>query len=157
MVDRTAGDLEKMRDRIAAWFDNGMDRLSGVYKRKTQLWSFATALIIAAAFNANAIDIIKALWVQPMLARTIGPSANLKPADALVVLQGLGFPIGWSDAALKRLGSLGGFEMLAGWLIVALAALFGAPFWFDMLQQFVRLKGSGPSPAEKQSGAGAAA
>jgi hypothetical protein len=50
-----------------------------------------------------------------------------------------------------------GLEILAGWFLTAVATLFGAPFWFDMLQQFVRLKGSGPSPAEKQSGAGAAA
>jgi hypothetical protein len=36
-----------------------------------------------------------------------------------------------------------------GWLITAFAALFGAPFWFDVLQSVIRLKGSGPSPAEK--------
>jgi len=47
--------------------------------------------------------------------------------------------------------------MVAGWLITAFAALFGAPFWFDTLQQFVRLKGSGPSPLEKQNNTGAAA
>ena len=35
------------------------------------------------------------------------------------------------------------------WLITAIATLFGAPFWFDALQQITRLKGSGPSPAEK--------
>jgi hypothetical protein len=38
---------------------------------------------------------------------------------------------------------------IVGWLIVAFATLFGAPFWFDALQSFVRLKGNGPSPAEK--------
>jgi hypothetical protein len=50
-----------------------------------------------------------------------------------------------------------GLGLLVGWLLTAVATLFGAPFWYDLLQQFVRLKGSGPSPAEKQSGAGAPA
>jgi hypothetical protein len=47
--------------------------------------------------------------------------------------------------------------MLAGWLLSGLSALFEAPFWFDTLQQVARLKGSGPSPAEKKSGDSAAA
>jgi hypothetical protein len=47
-------------------------------------------------------------------------------------------------------------EVALGWLITAFATLFGAPFWFDTLQRIVRLKGSGPSPAEKQAGTAAA-
>lgn len=42
-----------------------------------------------------------------------------------------------------------------GWLITALASLFGAPFWFDALQQIIRLKGAGPSPSEKGTNAAA--
>jgi hypothetical protein len=154
-VDQTAGDLGKMRDNIAAWFDNSMDRVGGVYKRRTQLWSFAIALIIAAALNVSAVGVGEALWLRPMLARTIGPTTGLNPAGALTLLETLGFPIGWSDAAFNNLQTWNGLEMLAGWLITATATLFGAPFWFDMLEQFVRLKGSGPSPAEKRTGAGA--
>jgi hypothetical protein len=154
-VDQTAGDLGKMRDNIAAWFDNSMDRVGGVYKRKTQLWSFAIALIIAAALNVSAVGVGEALWLQPMLARTIGPTTGLNPGAALALLETLGFPIGWSDAAFRNLQTWNGLEMLAGWLITATATLFGAPFWFDMLEQFVRVKGSGPSPAEKRTGAGA--
>lgn len=154
-VDQTAGDLGKMRDNIAAWFDNSMDRVGGVYKRRTQLWSFAIALIIAAALNVSAVGVGEALWLRPMLARTIGPTTGLNPGAALALLETLGFPIGWSDAAFQNLHTWNGLEMLAGWLITATATLFGAPFWFDMLEQFVRLKGSGPSPAEKRTGAGA--
>ncbi|HZK89300.1 MAG TPA: hypothetical protein VFC56_04055 [Stellaceae bacterium] len=43
------------------------------------------------------------------------------------------------------------WSRIGGWLITAFATLFGAPFWFDALQQLVRLKGSGPSPAEKKA------
>jgi hypothetical protein len=155
IFDRTAGNLVKMRDELAAWFDNSMDRVGGVYKRKTQIWSFSIALIIAVALNVSSIAVGKALWLQPMLARTLGPTPNMTPTNALTLLESLGFPIGWSQAALKDLGGWNGLEMFAGWIITAAATLFGAPFWFDLLEQFVRLKGSGPSPAEKRSGTGA--
>jgi hypothetical protein len=155
IVDHTAGDLGKMRDELAAWFSNSMDRIGGNYKRKTQAWSFAIALIIAIALNVSAFSVGEALWLRPMLAKTIGPTTELKPVASLELLESLGLPIGWSDAAVEKLESWNGLEVLAGWLITATATLFGAPFWFDMLEQFVRLKGSGPSPAEKRTGAGA--
>jgi hypothetical protein len=155
IFDQTAGNLGKMRDELAAWFDNSMDRVGGVYKRKTQIWSFWIALIIAMALNVSSIGLGQALWLRPMMAKTIGPTPGMTPADALTVLENLGFPIGWSHKAFENLRTWNGLEMLAGWLITAAATLFGAPFWFDMLQQFVRLKGSGPSPADKISGSGA--
>lgn len=157
IVDRSAGDLAKIRDQIADWFDNSMDRVSGVYKRKTQLWSLTIALILAGLLNISAVGVGRALWQQPMLARTIAPSANLKPVDALAELEKLDPPIGWTDSRFRSLKSSIGLEMVLGWLITGVATLFGAPFWFDALERIVRLKGSGPSPAEKRSGGGAAA
>jgi hypothetical protein len=68
-------------------------------------------------------------------------------------------PIGWTDEDLKDLHTRGWpfLIMIGGWVIAAIATLFGAPFWFDTLQQIIRLKGAGPSPAEKQEKTGAAA
>jgi hypothetical protein len=39
---------------------------------------------------------------------------------------------------------------LFGWLITALAASLGAPFWFETLQRFVNIRGNGRLPAEVQ-------
>jgi hypothetical protein len=50
-----------------------------------------------------------------------------------------------------------GLDLIVGWLITAVATLFGTPFWFDALQQTISLKGAGPSPAEKKANTGAAA
>jgi hypothetical protein len=144
-----------MRDEVANWFDNGMDRVSGVYKRKTQLWTFLIALATVATLNVSAVEVGRALWQRPMLAKTIAPEKNLVPAEALRRLQALDLPIGWTRIRLESIRSLGGIEMLLGWLITAITTLFGAPFWFDALERIVRLKGSGPSPAEKKSGTGA--
>ena len=157
IYDRTAGDAGRMRDAIAAWFDNGMDRVGGAYKRKTQRWSLIFAVVIAAACNVDTIAVSRALWQQPMLARTITASENPTLRAAALQLEQLDLPVGWTCERFKRLLSPSGVEMVVGWLITALATLFGAPFWFDALQQFVRLKGSGPSPLEKQTNTGAAA
>ncbi len=45
MADRASGDLNKLRAEISEWFDDGMDRVSGIYKRRIQVWSFVIALL----------------------------------------------------------------------------------------------------------------
>jgi hypothetical protein len=157
IYDRTEGNVTRMRSEIAAWFDNGMDRVGGIYKRQTQLWSFVIAAGLAAAWNIDTIAFSRALWQQPMLARTIASTDNPMSRDAVLKLAQLQLPIGWTCERFHQLATLTGIEMVAGWLITAFATLFGAPFWFDTLQQFVRIKGSGPSPLEKQNRTGAAA
>jgi hypothetical protein len=163
MIDRSKSDVDRLRDELAAWFDNAMDRVSGAYKRMTQLIGFITALLLCIALNIDAINVAKALWVQPMLARSIDGSKFANAEDAFTKLRNLQLPIGWSappqpapsttEAAARSVG----ISVILGWLITALASLFGAPFWYDALQSFVRIKGAGPSPAEKTRGAGAAA
>jgi hypothetical protein len=37
---------------------------------------------------------------------------------------------------------------VVGWLLTASTALFGAPFWFDLMQRVVRMRGTGARPEE---------
>jgi hypothetical protein len=46
MVDRSGGDIERVKCDLAEWFDNGMDRLSGAFKRWTQVLTFVIALLV---------------------------------------------------------------------------------------------------------------
>jgi hypothetical protein len=157
VVDRTAGDLGRLRDELAAWFDNGMDRVSGAYKRKTQAWSFVIALIMTAILNVSAIDVGRALWQQPIISRTIAANPNQTLAQALKQLDELGntgIPIGWTEANRATFCSIRGIWTTVGWVVTAIATLFGAPFWFDALQRIVRLRSAGPSPAEKRPDSG---
>jgi hypothetical protein len=175
IIDRADGDEKKIRAELSTWFDNSMDRVSGAYKRWTQLWSFVLAFLIAAALNISTIDVAKQLWKQPIDAKAIaGVSDQGKLPDYLSTLDQM--PIGWpspganpaaaangADASTNvfaffwRWPTEWGWVRIFGWLITAFATLFGAPFWFDLLQQIVRLKGSGPSPQEKAAGTGASA
>jgi hypothetical protein len=168
-IARNAGfDVNLMQNEIKNWFDNAMDRISGVYKRWTQLWHFLIALGLAIMLNISTIHVAKILWQQPIdtkAVENVGNKDKIPDAEtAFQVLDKLPLPIGWYNyrpAGPQATAPTGPYledapEMVLGWLITAVAALFGAPFWFDLLQQIIRLKGAGPSPKEKQEGAAAA-
>jgi len=151
IIDRTSGDLGRVRDELARWFDNGMDRVSGAYKRKTQAWSFVIALITIAILNVSAIDVGRALWQQPIISRTIAANPNQTLAQALKQLDELGntgIPIGWTEANRVTFRSTRGIWTVVGWVVTAIATLFGAPFWFDLLKKFVNLRQTGLPPDE---------
>jgi hypothetical protein len=145
IVERAGGNINRIRDDIAAWFDNGMERVAGVYKRKTQMWSFIIAIVLAIVLNIDTVAIAKALWHQPMMIKAIAaPPSGLTATDALKEFEQIGLPYGWDNGKFAQLGSnLNWLYALAGWLITAIATLFGAPFWFDALQKFVQIRGAG--------------
>jgi hypothetical protein len=180
LVNRSAGDIDRIKTQLADWFDNAMDRLSGAFRRLTQVLTFIIALLFAVAVNLDSIKVATLLWEQPALAEKLKwPALDTKiTADAkteedaireVTNLMEAGLPIGWAkDHFLDVTDNQGVWQpiweasssvwsrSLLGWIITAIAALFGAPFWFDTLQSVVRLKGTGPSPNEKAQGRAAA-
>lgn len=163
IAHRTSGDLGRMKDEIAAWFDNAMDRISGSYKRWSQRLNFWIALALAILLNISTIHVAKVLWQQPIDTKIISNVTKvlqpIKVDVALETLNHLQLPIGWSqysrgDAPIMWMDL---WDMIIGWLITAFAALFGAPFWFDLLQRVIRLKAAGPSPTEKATDSAASA
>ncbi len=142
---RASGKIENVHAELATWFDSGMDRLSGNYKRRSQLYCFIIALAIAILFNIDSFHLLTTLWQHPAIAAGITPPASSAdiPWDMLMSL-----PIGWSNGttftnAVSAILSI----KFAGWLVTASVSLFGAPFWFDLLQKLVNLRGTGNKPA----------
>ena len=77
-----AGDPDKLRARIEEWFDDAMDRLSGIYKRFAQYFLLTLGLVIAATLNINSVHMAIALWNQPALrAQIIAQVAAKVPAS----------------------------------------------------------------------------
>ena len=141
--DRADGKIENIEGALAHWFDAGMNRVSGAYKRQAQLFTFLIALVIAGAFNVDSFHLFKTLWLHPGAAASIGAgSANGGAKQALDALFTL--PVGW-DHAPESAGA--GLLLFCGWLVTAISVLFGAPFWFDLLQRLVNLRGTGRKPA----------
>jgi hypothetical protein len=145
---RTGGDLDKIRDELADWFDASMDSISGTYKRKTEVWSFVVGLTLAVGLNFSLFAFETSLWRQPMIERMM-PTTTITAGDALQFVSNMQLPLGWTLERLQRLLRVDGIGIAAGWLMTALTTVFGAPLWFDGLQQIARLKGSGPSPAKR--------
>jgi hypothetical protein len=56
------------------------------------------------------------------------------------------FLIGWLEGP-KPHDWRSWYIAIASWIVVAGATLFGASFWFDILQRLTHLKGTGREPA----------
>ena len=135
--------VEALNQRLADWFDSAMERASGAYKRRAQAWTFGIALLVALVFNIDSVFLLRALWSRPALTAGIGsPGAQPEVASLLQQMQVL--PVGWTGRHYDT--AFDWFAAIAGIFVTAITALFGAPFWFDALQQLVRLRGTGAKP-----------
>mgnify|MGYP000017531956 CR=1 FL=1 len=138
------GDLARLQAGIAGWFDSAMERVSGAYKRKSLMVSLALSLLLAILFNIDSIHLFRTLWQQPALAAQLRMPAPVLDQQTINMLFTL--PIGWQSfppaADAKFLLTV------AGWLLTASTALFGASFWFDLLQRVIQMRGTGNKPAE---------
>jgi hypothetical protein len=145
IYQRAGGNLPAFQDGLAGWFDSSMERISGSYKRRSLLVSLLLSLLVAILFNIDSIHLIRALWQHPAVAAQLvaAPSTvDQQTIDALFSL-----PIGWSTfpPVFNQEFAL----QVVGWMLTASTALFGAPFWFDLLQRTMQLRGTGAKPEPK--------
>ena len=141
---RAGGDLQHFQALLADWFDGAMERVSGTYKRRSQLICVLITLVLAILFNIDSIHLFRTLWQHPMLVAQLGAApGTLDDPHMIDALWNL--PIGWQDYPPANTSAL--LLKLVGWLLTASSALFGAPFWFDMLQRLVKVRGTGDKPA----------
>lgn len=209
--------LEKVAAKLEGWFDDSMDRVSGWYKNRVQVWTIVIASLVTILVNADTIQIAQKLMINPALrdkivqeAKAANPGAD-QTAPTLTTQQkaDLSSLTGWTeefrifhrldacaDQSLRGAGlseadcraqsdeqastnanpkfvaawnsfafpgtRLSGALLfpwlwtvipshLAGWILTAIAASLGAPFWFDTLNKFMNIRASGTSPNEKGS------
>jgi hypothetical protein len=168
-IDSAQGDLDAARANIEAWYDSGMERVAGWYKRSTQWVIFWIALVIVVAGNFNTITIAAYLYRNDAARSAIVERAQLAVADPEFLdrsytqtkqdLAALELPIGWSKGWRVTQGGDAAqlFKIwddvllpILGWLLTAIAATLGAPFWFDLLKRVMvvraTVKPSGESP-----------
>jgi hypothetical protein len=157
------GNLDALRTGIASYFDDAMDRVSGVYKQYLKWISLCVGLFIVALLNADSIAVGTSLWKDASLraqmvesAKSVlasSPSEACKDTDIAKKLNCLEheirpLPLGWyawPDSSWQW------FWKIIGLFLSALAVSLGAPFWFDLLSKFVNIRGSGPPPERTTS------
>lgn len=176
LIDGTQTDVGQVQLAIEGWFEDAMDRVSGWYKRKTQVWTVIVAAAIVLLSNADTLQIARRLWQDPVLRATVveeaknraqkpRPSVNVEYPDPddptnpqVTSNEGntvspeekalLGQVLGW-EGALQDSSKRAWMERVLGWFLSILAVCLGAPFWFDLLNKFVHVRSAGKSPDEK--------
>jgi hypothetical protein len=67
ILGQVQGNIEEARSAIENWYNDGMDRVSGWYKRKSQMILLALAIIVTWLTNTDSILVAKTLWNSPTL------------------------------------------------------------------------------------------
>jgi len=160
-IDTSKGELDRAQANLEAWFNSAMDRLSGQYRRRSQLWILILSLIVSVAVNANTLTIIERLSADPALRQTLVEQAQQTTASAdagspASQLNEMGLPLGWAEgwpgpggnpqAKVPDAGAGWGWlwyyllHPIIGLLLTAFAVSLGAPFWFDALNKFIAMR-----------------
>jgi hypothetical protein len=169
LIDAAGDDITQARMNIEQWFNGGMDRVSGWYKRRKQKIILAIGLLVAIVVNVSSITVAKTLWSNQTLRESLAAVAQdyieaqnkIQPGEDprhrldrnVQQLESFGLPIGWTweqddPRSIKQLDPGIWLERVLGWLLTACAISFGAPFWFDLLNKFTVIR-STVKPHEK--------
>jgi hypothetical protein len=166
--------MTEFRKSLETWFDDSMQRVTGWYKRKTQVIILCLALPICFCLNVDTLAIASSLYTDPSLREAVVANAEAYVANAASEnataastnatlettynkvhdeLTGLNLPIGWTtDTTDPRHPATfwGWLLKIGGILITAFAVSMGAPFWFDLLNKLVNLRAAGNKPKKPE-------
>lgn len=116
--------LAQARQNVETWFNDGMDRLSGWYKRNAQKLAYAIGIGVAIFMNGDTVALAQQLWRDPVVREALvvqaqdmvnnNTSAPQLSTDQLNQLKnqfnGLNIPFGWvgTPIALDSSGGIAG-------------------------------------------------
>ncbi len=106
-IDGVEEELNQFKKAIEQWFDRGMDRAAGVYKRNSKGVAFLIGLLIAIATNADIFYIASRLSKDSVVRKVIFQQANqVQGSDDFQkldrALENISLPIGWSELNIKQ-------------------------------------------------------
>lgn len=101
--------LLKARKNVEKWFDDSMDRVSGVFKRYAQMMALIIGFIVALLLNVDSINLTLYLWREPSVRQVLVEQASnfelpqeqfvTDPEQAMQEFRkqfvGLNLPVGW--------------------------------------------------------------
>jgi hypothetical protein len=157
-IDTAQGNLDAARANVEAWYDSGMERVSSWYKRSTQSFLLAIALVVAGAGNINTITIANYLYNNETARAAIVERAKAAVANPDILQQSsdqtkkdlaeLQLPLGWANGPIAWTPPTSptppwwqqGLVTVFGCLLTAFAGTLGAPFWFDVLKRVMTIR-----------------
>ena len=159
LLQRAGGDARKFEVLAEEWFDDSMERVSGWYRRKVQLALTVIATCLVLALNVDTVQMVRNLWTDQAVRNAVVASATAEAgapraqpdirnvAETVESLEALEIPMGWRGQNDPRWDDWTWYpSKLLGLLMTVAALTLGAPFWFDVLSKFARLRASGAPP-----------
>lgn len=170
VIQSASDSLESVTQAVSSWADRSLTMLGEHYKRNIQILSFIVSLCVAGILNIDTVALVDRLYKDKELRSTVAEFAvrfaeqhdrnaietclNLSPderqktgtcknllelVDAIQLKNAnLGqLPIGWPASMTTYTPQA---RQTVGWLLTALAASLGAPFWFDLLTKLVNVR-----------------
>jgi hypothetical protein len=167
LLDSAQQDVDLARLRVENWYDDAMERVSGAYKRRAQVWIAVLGLGLCVGLNVDSLMIIRELWNDEALRTAVAAEAQkqaetpqamdkCKDKDLLncvtASIRSANMPpIGWAGDGVRALPESSGWLWKAlGILISSVAVAMGAPFWFDLLNKVVNLRLTGTPPPDSR-------
>lgn len=164
-ADAARDDVKLFGLELEKWFDRGMERATGVYKRNAKAVALLIGIATAVSINADSFHIATRLAVDPILRNSITQTADqlvaestgnfnqdLEQVQAAVnqALDEIPFPLGYNEVVVQQ-------QMVAeqswpipfvprrllGWLVSGFAISMGSTFWFSVLKKVVNVRNTG--------------
>jgi hypothetical protein len=154
-------DVKSLGTEIEAWFNRGMARSEGVYKRNAKAVSLLIGIAIAISLNADSLHMLDRLSRDPAIRSAISQAAEeISANDPVAIseleeqldnaLNELPIPIGYGQAVTgkQQAAQAAWFiplipRRLIGWIITGFAISMGSNFWFNLLKRVVDVKNTG--------------
>ncbi|HIK46381.1 MAG TPA: hypothetical protein IGR64_16095 [Leptolyngbyaceae cyanobacterium M65_K2018_010] len=164
-TEKSFNEIEQFGYEIEKWFNRGMERATGVYKRNAKAVALIIGIATAISINADSFHIATRLAKDSVLRSSITQTAeqlggettgdlnqNLTQVQAAVdqALSKIPFPLGYNDVVVKQ--QLAAEEdwpiplvqrRFLGWLVSGFAISMGSTFWFNVLRKVVNIRNSG--------------
>ncbi|HET6960423.1 MAG TPA: hypothetical protein VFI56_27740 [Vicinamibacterales bacterium] len=99
LLDEAADDTDRFRRNVEVWFNDGMDRVAGWYKRHTTAWQAAIGFLLAVALNVDALQIVRTLYRDPALRQSIASQAQAYANEPHPTLERRGLDFSSAPAA----------------------------------------------------------
>jgi hypothetical protein len=163
-ANEAQNDVEEFKKKLEAWFNETMDRVSGWYQRKIKLITLGIGFVVTILFNVDSIKIYKILstnnkvrgevivaaagYLDKTASFDVGAGSATaekfkellcEQIDPTVNVLGIGWPYDQFQENMKLLS----WSKVFGWVLTIIAISLGAPFWFDLLNKVMNLRGTG--------------
>jgi hypothetical protein len=76
LLDSAQGDLDRAYKNIAAWYEHGMERVTGWYKKYARRFLLVVGLLTAVLFNIDTLQIVTQLSQSAALRKSLADAAT---------------------------------------------------------------------------------